>query len=244
MAKDTLDKQFVIEFFRRKGIEVHLFPQSSVKSSPDFELYIDNDLFAYCELKSIVPCKSPSSNLPPGQTREEKINDGNASVNDIKKGIHGACKQLRSVNPDHKVPNIVFFINYNRLRNVGDLRDVIGVEEPNGPGFFCPLYNKLIGKEDLEVVDCIIFLELQGREIRDKKECRESRVLNDYVKDFLKYAGRDEKWAKKAIFENCFFNRAYYFLYPESYFRDSLKEKISSKACEILTNFANNRKKG
>jgi hypothetical protein len=75
MAKDTLDKQFVIEFFRRKGIEMHLFPQSSVKSSPDFELYIDNDLFAYCELKSIVPCKSPSSNLPPGQTHEEKISE-------------------------------------------------------------------------------------------------------------------------------------------------------------------------
>lgn len=244
MAKDTLDKQFVIKFFRRKGIEVHLFLQSSVKKSPDLELHIDNDLFAYCELKSIVPCKSPSTNLAPGQMRKEKIIDGNASVNDIKKGIHGACKQLRSVNPDHKVPNIVFLINHNRLRNVGDLRDVIGVEEPNGPGFFCPLYNKLIGKEDLEVVDYIIFLESQERDIRDKKECRESRVLNDYVKGFLKYADRDEKWAKKAICENWFSNIAYYFFNPESYFRDSLKEKISSKTYEILTNFANNRKKG
>lgn len=235
MPKDNQDKRFVIEFFRRKRVEAREIPQSSGRRTPDFELYIGNDLFAYCELKSIMPCESLFSNMPIGQVREVLI-QGNAPVKDIKKDIHKACNQLRSMNPDHEVPNIVFFINHNRLRNVGDLQDVIGVKLSNVPGFFCPLYrNKLLGKGDLEVADCVIFVEFLGQKVDDKNDCGEATVLDDYAKDFLKYAGKDEKWAKEAICKKSFPHKAYYFLSTKSHLQDCLKEKISSKRCEILT---------
>ena len=221
MPKDNQDKRFVIEFFRRKRIEASEIPEGSNGKTPDFKLYIGNDLFAYCELKSIM-------------TQEVRI-QGNAPVNDIKKGIHQACKQLRSMNPDHKVPNIVFFLNHNHFRNVGDLQDVIGVSSL--PGFFYSLYgNKLLGKGDLEVVDCIIFMEFKNKQVYNKTDCGKTTVLDDFAKDFLMYTGKDEKWAKEAICKHSFPHKAYYFLSTKSksHFKNCLKEKISSKCCEIL----------
>ena len=224
----------MIEFFKRKRIEAREILQSS-KKTPDFELYISSNLSAYCELKSIMPCQSPSSKMPTGQVREVIIN-GKAPVNDIKKDIHSARKQFRSLNRDHKVPNIVFFINHNRLRNVGDLKDVLGVESSNVGGFFPPLYrNKLLGKDDLEVVDYIIFVECQAKKVGHKNDFRGSTMLDGLTKDFLNCVGRDEKWAKEVIStKHSILNIPYYCLMGGSRFKDILKEKISSKEWESL----------
>ena len=110
MPEDSQDKQLIIEFFKRKGIEARSFSNTSGIPNPDFELYIDGRLFAYCELKSIIPYELPSSNLPSGQIFEVERND--PAFNNIQNKIHEAAKQLRSVNPNHDLPNIEFFGHY------------------------------------------------------------------------------------------------------------------------------------
>jgi len=238
MPEDSQDKQLIIEFFKKKGIEARSFSKTSDMSNPDFELYIDGRLFAYCELKSIMPYELLSSNLPSGQIFQVEQNDS-AAFNNIQKKIHDAAKQLRSVNPDHDLPNIVFFVNHNPHRNVGDLKEVIGVPSFNALDMSCPLYpkyrNRLLINKELPVLDYFIYLEFHDKE--EKEEDGEPTVLDDYAKDFLKYAGKDEKWAKEVIStKHSISNIAYYFLLDESRFQDVLKEKISSKYCEILTN--------
>jgi len=238
MPEDSQDKQLIIEFFKKKGIEARSFSKTSDMSNPDFELYIDGRLFAYCELKSIMPYELLSSNLPSGQIFQVEQNDS-AAFNNIQKKIHDAAKQLRSVNPDHDLPNIVFFVNHNPHRNVGDLKEVIGVPSFNALDIPCPLYpkyrNRLLKNNDLLVLDYIIYLEFHDKE--EKEEGGEATALDDYAKDFLKFVGKDEKWAKEVIStKHSISNIAYYFLLDESRFQDVLKEKISSKYCEILTN--------
>ena len=74
MPEDSQDKQLTIEYFKKKGIEARLFLKTSDISIPDFKLYIDGDLFAYCELKSIMPYELLSSNLPSGQIFQVQLN--------------------------------------------------------------------------------------------------------------------------------------------------------------------------
>jgi len=241
MPEDSQDKQLTIEFFKKKGIEARLFSKNSDMSNPDFKLYIDSDLFAYCELKSIIPYELLSSNLPSGLICQVELNNDPA-FNNIQGKIHKASIQLKSANPNHDIPNILFFINYNRHRNVGDLNEVIGVPPFNASDIPCPLYpkyrNRLLINKELPIVDYIIYVEFRGKEEKQQTDEAEAIVLNDYAKDFLEYPGKDEKWAKEAIStKDSILNKAYYFLLSESRFRDVLKEKISSKYYEILTNF-------
>jgi hypothetical protein len=123
-------------------------------------------------------------------------------------------------------------------RNVGDLKEVIGVPSFNELDMSCPLYpkyrNRLLINKDIPVLDYFIYLEFHDKE--EKEEDGEATALDDYAKDFLKYAGKGEKWAKEVIStKNSISNIAYYFLLAESRFQDALKEKISSKAWENLT---------
>jgi hypothetical protein len=236
MPEDSHDKRLTIEYFERKGIEACLFPKTcGMPKNPDFELYIDGNLFAYCELKSIIPYELLSSDLPSGQICQVGFNN-DPSFNNIQKKIHDASIQLKSANPNHDLPNILFFINHNRHRNVGDLKEVIGVPLSNATEIPCPVYPKyrkgLLIKNDLSAVDYIIFVEFH-----DKKERVEAIVLDDYAKDFIKNAGKDEKWAKEAIWKHSLSDTAYYFLLSESHLPRILKERISSKAYEILPKF-------
>jgi len=236
MPEDSYDKQLTIEYFKTKGIEARLYPKTSgMHKNPDFKLYVDGNLFAYCELKSIIHYELLSSNLPSGQICELEFNN-DSSFNNIQKKIHDASIQLKSANPNHDLPNILFFINYNRHRNVGDLKEVIGVPLSNATDIPCPIYpkyrNSLLVKNDLSVVDYIIFVESH-----DKEERMEAIVLDDYAKDFIKDTGKEEKWAKEAICRHSPLDTAYYFLLSESHFPDILKERISSKSYEVLPKF-------
>jgi hypothetical protein len=237
MPEDSQDEQLAIKYFEKKGIEARSFPKTSTMPNPDFKLYIDGKLFAYCELKSIIPYELLPSNLPSGQIFKVELNDL-AAFNNIQNKIHEATKQLRSVNPDHNLPNIVFFVNHNPHRNVADLKEVIGVPSFNALDIPCPLYpkyrNRLLKNNDLPVLDYIIYLEFHDKE--EKEEGGEAIAFDDYAKDFLEYIGKDEKWAKEVILtKHSISNIAYYFLLAESRFQDALKEKISSKAWENLT---------
>lgn len=243
MPEDSQDKQLTIEYFKKKGIEARLFPKTSDMPNPDLKLYIDGDLFAYCELKSIMPYELLPSNIPSGEIYQVERND--PAFNNIQNKIHEASIQLKSANPNHNLPNILFFINHNRHRNVGDLKEVIGVPLSNASDVSCPLYpkyrNRLLISGDLPVIDYIIFLEFHGKEEGEEAvvgESAEAIVLDDYAKDFIKYTGKDEKWAKEAICRHSPSDTAYYFLLSESDFPDILKKKISSKFYEVVTKFA------
>jgi hypothetical protein len=114
---------------------------------------------------------------------------------------------------------------------------VIGVPSFNALDIPCPLFpkyrNRLLINKDLPALDYFIYLEFYDKE--EKEEDGETTALDDYAKNFLKYAGKDEKWAKEVISTKHSISMvAYYFLLAESRFQGALKEKISLKYYEIL----------
>lgn len=242
MRQDSQDKELAIKYFEKKQIEAQPFPKTSAVPNPDFRLFIDGNLFAYCELKSIVPYELLSSQLPSGQICQVELNK-DPSFNNIQNKIHEASIQLQSANPYHDLPNILFFINHNRHRNVGDLKEVIGVPQSSALDIPCPIYpkyrNRLLANDDLSAVDCIIFLESYDKE----EDVEEAMILDDYAKAFIEDIGKDEKWAREAICKSPPSDKAYYFLLSESHFKDILKEKIGSKPYEVLPNFPSNVQK-
>jgi hypothetical protein len=160
MPEDTLDKQLVIKYFEKKGIEARLFPKTSTILNPDFKVYIKGSLFAYCELKSIMPYElEMPPNLTSGQIYEGLHND--PAFNTIQNKIHEASKQLRSANQNQGLPNIVFFINHHRYPGFPDLWWVItGQVSPKNPDVLDIRYLKrLLKKDDLPVIDFIIWMD-------------------------------------------------------------------------------------
>ena len=160
MPEDSQDKQSAIKYFEKKGIEARPFTKTSAMPNPDLKLYIDGNLFAYCELKSIMPYELDlPSNLPSGQIYQDEHND--PAFNSIQNKIHEASKQLRSVNPDHDLPNIVFFLNHHKYRGIQDLRWVIkGQPSEKAPDVFDMTYlRRLFEKDDLSVVDYIVWID-------------------------------------------------------------------------------------
>ena len=242
MPEDSHDKRLAVKYFRRKGIEACIFPRTSDMPNPDFRLYIDGELFAYCELKSIIHYELLSSHLLSGQICQIERNS-DPSFNNVQRKIHDASLQLKSVNANHDLRNILFFINHNRHLNVGDLKEVIGVPLSNVSDIPCPLYpkcrNRLLLKNDLSVIDYIIFLDLYDKtQSVDAMagESGEDIVFDDYAKDFITDTGVNEEWAKDAVSRRAPLNKAYYFLLAESRFSEILKKKISKKSYEILPN--------
>jgi len=91
------DKKLVINYFASKSIDAKHFPKRKEGKKPDFELYLEKNLFAFCELKSIVDYEFSGLRHDP-------------TYNKIQNKIHEAANQLKAANPEYTVPNIVFFM--------------------------------------------------------------------------------------------------------------------------------------
>ncbi len=152
----TDGKQLVIKFFKTKNIEARYFPKGVVENKADFELYVENHLFGYCQLKSILDYEFYGENQDP-------------AYGTIQAKIHEAANQLKSVNSDHAKPNIVFFINHNREKGWQDLWYVLTGQEMPPTQATAPIdlgyLKRLLKKGDSEVIDYFIWADTFGKKI-------------------------------------------------------------------------------
>ena len=81
------------------------------------------------------------------------------AFNNIQNKIHEASKQLKSANPKHDFPNIIFFINHHPLRGVQDLKWVMtGEVSSKAPDVLNMRFLKRLSEDgDLSVIDFIIW---------------------------------------------------------------------------------------
>jgi hypothetical protein len=147
-------KQIAIRFFATIGIEARPYPKGKVKS-PDFELYLRDNLFAYCELKSITTYEWSGLRNPP-------------IWNNIQNKIHEACKQFSAVNPNHHLPNILIIINHDNHYNWQDLYKVLFGKEPipELPVYDTRHLKRLYRDGDLAETDSIVWLDIDGNETK------------------------------------------------------------------------------
>jgi len=175
---EELDRQKATKFFKSKGIEARPLVERKNSKTPDFELYVAGKLWGYCELKSLLE----------GDWSGGLQND--PTYNTIRSKLHAACKQLVTINPEHKVPNIIFIINHHSHRGYPDLYRVL-------TGKFLPWENAevvvykylkgLIDAGDTSVMDYIIWIDSNKGTVGFMVHSDSS------YKDFLK-----EKISKKA----------------------------------------------
>ena len=152
----TEDKKLVIKLFESKNIEARHFSKKSKGKKADFELYSEDHLFGYCELKSILDYDCYGEHHDP-------------TYNKIQNKIHEATKQFKSVNPDHSRPNIVFFINDTKKVGWQDLWYVLTgqVTPPTQPSEPIDLQylKRLLKKDDLAALDYFIWADTFGKNI-------------------------------------------------------------------------------
>src|SRR5277367_276307 len=97
------DEALVEAFWREKGLIPERFEKEHTRfsKSPDFKLYKDGLLVAYCEVKSFQHDGWLDKRLEAakrgelGELRQDPI------YNRISNAVHTAVKQLETVNPDH-----------------------------------------------------------------------------------------------------------------------------------------------
>ena len=152
----TGDKELLIKFFMSKLLTAQHYDKKATGEKPDFTLYKDNNLFGFCELKSIVDYDFIGLR-----------ND--STFNKIQAKIHKASKQLNSVNQNHDFPNIVFIINHYKKVGYSDLWYVLTgqTSPPNQPSEPIDLryLKRLLRKDDLSVIDFFIWANIVGDNI-------------------------------------------------------------------------------
>jgi ribosomal protein L30 len=125
------------DLFDPKGIVLHKFGRKEKRKNPDFKLYKDGKLVAYCEVKS--PRDDWAFDFPhdlqPGE-HLAKVRRDPTAIN-LADHIGKAAEQFDAVNPDRAVPNILVFVNHARLRGPPDLHmAVAGAPMPDGQPAF------------------------------------------------------------------------------------------------------------
>ena len=122
------DEALVGSFWREKGLIPERFEKEHTRfsRSPDFKLYKDSRLVAYCEVKTFqhdgwldkeMEAAKPGELV--GGLRQDPI------YNRISNAVHTAVKQLESINPDHDVFNILVLVNHDKAAKYADLVSVL-----------------------------------------------------------------------------------------------------------------------
>lgn len=122
------DEALVAAFWKEKGVETQRFAKNETRlaKTPDFKLYQDAKLIAYCEVKTfkhdewldkLIEKASPGEIV--GAPRPDP------TYNRITNAIHTASKQLEAVNPKHEHLNFLVLVNRDKTTEYRDLESVL-----------------------------------------------------------------------------------------------------------------------
>jgi len=130
------DESAVASFWRGQGFEWRRFEKKETRSSktPDFKLYRQGHLLAFCEVKSFQHdawLDRMLDQAAPGQlaggVRPDPI------YNRISNAVHTAVQQLEAANPQHEHLNFLVLVNRGKSAKREDLTSVL-------TGYWDPLH--------------------------------------------------------------------------------------------------------
>lgn len=133
------DEALIEIFWREKGFIPERFEKEHTRfsKSPDFKLYKDSKLVAYCEVKTFQHDRWMDKQLnavKPGEMagglRQDPI------YNRISNAVHTAAQQFNAVNPNHEVFNFLMLVNHDKAAKYADLVSVL-------TGYWDPLHGVL-----------------------------------------------------------------------------------------------------
>ena len=109
------DEQRVAEFLNKYGFVCKQYPskQKRAGKTPDFQVYKDDSLLSFCEVKSV---------------QYDTWEDGgrkDPTFNRLTNDIHTAVKQLDAVNPNQETLNVLAIVNHDFKCSFQDLLAVL-----------------------------------------------------------------------------------------------------------------------
>ncbi|PDO10505.1 MAG: hypothetical protein BLM47_07215 [Candidatus Reconcilbacillus cellulovorans] len=107
-----LDKpeEIVKDYLEKNHFLVKKIDEKIVGQKPDFEVFLNNDLVFYCEVKSLRGDLDINKMIE-SEEPNEPISRHDPIFNSIANRIHEASKQFLAVNPKHNIPNVLSFVN-------------------------------------------------------------------------------------------------------------------------------------
>ncbi len=108
-------EQLVSDALAKKDLRAEGFtkPEMRDRKTPDFRVFHGRELAFYCEVKEVA--------------RDDWAEGGRSDpiYNRLTDDIHTAVKQFNSVNPDRREPNVLAFVNNDRMCGYPDLLAVL-----------------------------------------------------------------------------------------------------------------------
>lgn len=146
------DETKVSNFLQRYGLNPIRFNKEELRTlgkTPDFKVFNEGALAAFCEVKSIMGDDFNGCRDDP-------------TYNGMQNRIHESFKQFRSVNADHKIPNVLALVNRQASTDIIDLYSVLTGDFYCDNGEKVPLFRKYShGRILSEKTDIDLFIWFQ-----------------------------------------------------------------------------------
>src|SRR5216110_3025166 len=117
-------EKFAEEYLKKRSLRPERFSKEERRrgKTPDFRVFARADLVAYCEAKHVQYDEWLDKQLE--KAKPQQVVGGlraDPIFNRISNRIHEAAQQFDAVNPDHKIPNVLIFVNSDRHCTAEDL---------------------------------------------------------------------------------------------------------------------------
>ena len=159
--------------FRPRGLSVERFSKEETshkdgsKKSPDFKVFFENQLSAYCEVKSPRDdwLDDKLEKAPPleivGGLRKDPI------FNRLARLTKKAAQQFDSVNAKRTIPNILVFVNHDEMAGWPDLYEILSGYASTDKGELLNLGHGYIANiwlgDDRKKIDLYLWLDAKER---------------------------------------------------------------------------------
>lgn len=122
-----MGERFAEEYWRRHGLKAERFSKEELRKgkTPDFRVFKSGELVSYCEAKHVQHDDWLDKQLR--EARPLEIVGGlraDPIYNRLTEHIHKAAQQFAAVNPARELPNVLVFVNSDK---VCDNRDLVSV---------------------------------------------------------------------------------------------------------------------
>lgn len=145
--------------FSTIGLNCKKIPESNSKT-PDFKIYKEKEQIALCEVKAIE-YGSFLNQANPSNSPFFIFGGKDSTFNRLSDDIKKAAKQFKSYDPNHQLPRILVFVNYETSCDIEDFLSVYTGNFHATDGSMHPIYKKISEgriKELKKEIDVYIWL--------------------------------------------------------------------------------------
>jgi hypothetical protein len=142
--------------------------ERKIQKTPDYRVFEGEQFRFFCELKGVLGddwlgkqlVDAPVGTIVGGSRPDPAFNR-------LTEDIHQGVKQFDAVNPSRAVPNVLAFVNYEEICDVGDLLAVLTGNFYADDGSRHPIYRQYSEgriREEKKRVDLYLWLDANGED--------------------------------------------------------------------------------